>query len=82
MRHLHTVWDKINLSPRAMRHLNGWIIVFLIPWTILMLPGLPLIGLGQEVWYVTFVSHLALILAALGAFVAARVEVRQEEDEE
>lgn len=61
--------------------LNGAITVGLIPWTILLSPGMPLAKLGEQVWYVTLISHVALILAGLSAFQAARVEVRQEREE-
>lgn len=79
---MRELWNRINLSPQFMRTLNGWIIVLLFPWTILMIPGLPLFALGQEVWYVTLISHVALILSALAAFEAARTEVRQEDNGE
>ena len=63
-----------SFGPTFIRRLNGATILFLIPWTILMLPGLPLFSLGQSVWYVTLISHIALIMAGMAAFEAARVD--------
>lgn len=81
MERIEAFWDRLALSPTVMRRLNLTVLLLLIPWTILTLPGLPLIFLAKQVWYVTLISHVALLLASLSAWQSARVEVRQESEE-
>lgn len=79
---LRTLWANVEGNPVFMRKMNGWLIVFLIPWTVAMtIPGTPLYDLGKQVGYVTFISHVALILGCLGAYQAARVEVKQDDQQ-
>jgi len=78
---MRSLWASVELKPRFMLWLNGIVTLILIPWTILLVQGMPLADLGEQVWYVTLISHVALILSGLSAFQAARVEVRQEAEE-
>lgn len=78
---LKSLWASVEVSPRFL--LVAWTVItlVLIPWTILLLPPMPLAELGKQVWYVTLISHVALILSGISAIQAARVEVRQEDQE-
>jgi hypothetical protein len=69
------------IKPRWLLWLYGAVTVLLVPWTVLLLPVGPLADLGTKVWYVTLVSHVALILAGLSSWQGGRVEVRQDEAE-
>jgi hypothetical protein len=55
------------------------LLAVLVPWTVLTLPGLPMAKLAQEVWYVTFISHIALVLALVGSLQGAFAEKKAED---
>lgn len=71
--------DKVS-DPHLMRGVSGWLLVFFIFWTFFCLPGAPGVTLAEKVWYVSLVSHIALVLALLSWWQSTRVEVRQDED--
>lgn len=63
---------------RRYRHVYAVGLVFLTIWTIAcVVPG-PGLKLAQQVWYVSFISHLALIISLIPAWHATRVEENQE----
>lgn len=57
-----------------------WLMIAFVPWTLLLTPLGPraLEHLGSQVWYVTFISHVAFVLALLSSWQGARVEVKQD----
>lgn len=63
-----------------MRRLSGSLLVFFFLWTFFCLPVAPGAKLAEQVWYVTLISHVALVLALLSWWQSTRVEVRQAED--
>lgn len=63
-------------SPRAMRSLNGWFTIF---W-IVMTPVSYVLGWLDSVTYVSALSLWALVSGHWAAWEAARVEVRQDLD--
>lgn len=46
-----------------------------------VLPFSPFISVGESVVYVTFISHIAILYAALSTVQAAQVEIKQDEIE-
>lgn len=64
-----------------MQRLNAWLLWFFVFWTFFCVaPFSPGFQLAGQVWYVTLISHVALVLALLSAWESSRVEVRQEDD--
>lgn len=83
MNQARSLWAYVKDSPIFVYVVNKYLLWFLLPWTILLaVPGSPLAHLGQSVSYVTFISHIALILGAWSTLQAARVEVKQEQYEQ
>ena len=72
-----SLWASIQGDPRFMRRLNGWLTVF---W-IIMIPVSILTGWISSVTYVAALSLWALVSGHWSAWQAARVEVKQEEEE-
>lgn len=76
---MKALWASVQGDPVFMRRVNGWLLVFFMFWTgfCLVVP----IGkyLAEQTAYVSFISHVALVLALLGSWQAARVEVKQDE---
>jgi hypothetical protein len=73
-----SLWASIQGDPRFMRRLNGWLTVF---W-IAMIPVSILTGWISSVTYVAALSLWALVSGHWSAWQAARVEVKQEKEEE
>jgi hypothetical protein len=60
------------MSPTRVAYTVG--LVFLVLWTgFCLVPGMGK-NLAGQVWYVTLISHVALILSLLPAWHAARIE--------
>jgi hypothetical protein len=76
------LWASVEINPKLMLRLNLAILLFLLPWTALLaVPGSPLVDLGASVTYVTFISHVALILSCMSTVQAAQVEIKQDQIE-
>ena len=73
-----SLWASIQGDPRFMRRLNGWLTIF---W-IAMIPVSILTGWISSVTYVAALSLWALVSGHWSAWQAARVEVKQEKEEE
>lgn len=79
---MKSLWASVEINPKFMLRLNLVILIFLLPWTLLLaVPGSPLADLGASVTYVTFISHVALILSCMSTVQAAQVEIKQEQIE-
>jgi len=74
---IKTIWASVQGDPVFMRKFNGWMTVF---W-IVMLPISVLTGLVNIVAYVSLLSIYALVTGHLSAWQAARVEVKQDEQD-
>ena len=75
---VRSLWASIQGDPRFMRSLNGWLTIF---W-IVMIPVSILTGWISSVTYVAALSLWALVSGHWSAWQAARVEVKQEKEEE
>jgi hypothetical protein len=73
-----SLWASIQGDPRFMRRLNGWLTIF---W-IAMIPVSILTGWISSVTYVAALSLWALVSGHWSAWQAARVEVKQEKEDE
>jgi type VI protein secretion system component VasK len=72
-----------HISPKFLLVVSLVLVIVITPWMVLTaVPGAPFISVGQSVVYVTFISHVAILYAALSTIQAAQVEIRQEEIEE
>jgi hypothetical protein len=62
-----------------LRRLYGGLALLLVPWSAATSPVGPalLTDLGNQVWYVTFVSHLALFLSLVGRWHEAQIKDAQ-----
>ena len=69
---------RLRNNPVAMRRLNGWLTIF---W-ILMVPISIGLGWVNSVVYVSALSLWALVSGHWSAWEAARVEVKQDEDDQ
>lgn len=59
------------------------LVVVITPWMVLtVVPFSPFITVGESVVYVTFISHVAILYAALSTIQAAQVEVKQDQIEQ
>lgn len=67
---------------RHLRSFYFWLMVAFVPWTVLLTPLGPSVleQLGRQVWYVTFISHVAFVVALMSSWQGARVEVKQDGD--
>lgn len=74
---------KLHVSPKFLLAISIALVIVITPWMILtVVPGSPFISIGQSVVYVTFISHVAILYAALSTIQAAQVEIKQDEIEE
>lgn len=72
-----SLWASIQGDPMFMRKVNGWLTIF---WLI-MIPVSLFTGWISSVTYVAALSLWALVSGHWSAWQAARVEVRQEEEQ-
>lgn len=73
---IKSLWASVMDNPKLMRSLNGWFTIF---W-IAMIPLSISLGLLSSVQYVSALSLWALVSGHWSAWLAAKVEVKQEED--
>ena len=71
-----TLWASVQDSPRLMRTLNGWLAVV---WFAAAIPIC--VYLANSVPFLVFISVYAVVTGHWSAWQAARVEVRQEQEE-
>jgi hypothetical protein len=74
---IKSLWAMVQDDAVFMRRVNGWATVF---WLI-MIPVSIVTGWVHSVVYVSALSLWALVSGHLSAWQAARVEVKQEEEE-
>jgi hypothetical protein len=74
---IHTLWASVVENPERFKKINGWLTIF---W-IAMVPVSILAGWVQSVEYVSALSIYALITGHLSTWQAARVEVKQEQQD-
>lgn len=72
---IRSLWASVQDSPVFMRRVNGWLAIF---W-VAMIPVSLVTGWINSVTYVAALSLWALVSGHWGAYQAARVEVKQEE---
>lgn len=77
MTNVKSLWAMVQGDPTFMRRINGWLTVF---W-IVMIPIAFIMGWLQSVVFVSALSLWALVSGHWSAWQAARVEVKQEEEE-
>lgn len=73
-----SLWAAVQGDPVFMRRVNGWLAVF---W-IVMIPVSLETGWVKSVVYVSALSLWALVSGHWSAWQAARVEVKQQEDDQ
>jgi hypothetical protein len=74
---IKSLWASIQGSPTVMMRLNGWLTV---AW-IVMIPVSLATGWVKSVTYVSALSLWALVSGHWSAWLAARVEVKQEAEQ-
>lgn len=75
---IKTLWASVQGSPVFMRKINGWLAVF---W-VAMIPVSLYMHWLSSVTYVAALSIWALVSGHWSAWQAARVEVKQDEEQE
>lgn len=75
---IKSLWVMVQGDPVFMRRVNGWLAVF---W-VLMIPVSLVTGWINSVTYVAALSLWALVSGHWGAYQAARVEVKQDQEGE
>lgn len=75
---MKTLWSSVQGDPVFMRKVNGWLAVF---W-VAMIPVSIATGWVKSVTYVSALSLWALVSGHWSAWQAARVEVKQEQEQE
>lgn len=75
---IKSLWASVQGDPTLMRRVNGWLTVF---W-VAMIPVSMIAGWLSSVVYVSALSLWALVSGHWSAWQAARVEVRQEQDDQ
>jgi hypothetical protein len=78
MNKLKALWASAQGNPSLFKKINGWLTVF---W-IIMIPVSIAFGWVRSVEYVSALSIYALITGHLSTWQAARVEVKQEQQDE
>lgn len=78
MNSVKSLWSSIAGNPAVFKKINGWLTVV---W-IIMVPVSIGMGWTKSVSYVSALSIYALITGHLSTWQAARVEVKQEEQEQ
>lgn len=74
---IRSLWASVQGDPVFMRKVNGWLTIF---W-IVMIPVSIALDLLSSVQYVSALSLWALVSGHWSAWQAARVEVRQVEEQ-
>ncbi len=74
---IKSLWASVQDDPRLMRSVNGWLTVV---WAIAAVPIV--IWLKDSVPFLVFISVYAVVTGHWSTWLAARVEVRQEEQEQ
>ena len=74
---IKSLWASVQGDPVFMRRVNGWLAIF---W-IVMVPVSMAFGWLDKVEYVSALSIWALVSGHWSAWQAARVEVKQDEQE-
>ncbi len=72
-----SLWASVQGDPVFMRQVNGWLTV---AWALAALPIV--IFLKDSVPFLVFISVYAVVTGHWSAWLAARVEVKQEEQEQ
>jgi hypothetical protein len=75
---IKSIWGVVQYDPTFMRRLNGWLTLV---W-IVMIPVSIVMGWLSSVAYVSALSLWALVSGHWAAWQAARVEVKQEEEQQ
>lgn len=75
---IKSLWASVIENPVRFKQINGWLVIV---WSTLV-PISYVLGWLESVTYVSALSLYALITGHLSTWQAARVEVRQEQDEE
>lgn len=78
MNSIKSLWASVIENPVLFKKINGWMTII---W-IVMIPVSLAMGWLESVTYVSALSIYALITGHLSTWQAARVEVRQEKEEE
>ncbi len=73
-----SLWASVQGSPEFMRAVNGWLTIF---W-VAMIPISLATGWVNSITYVSALSLWALVSGHWSAWQAARVEVKQDEQEQ
>lgn len=73
---IKSLWSMVQGDPVFMRRVNGWLAVF---W-LLMIPPALIFGWVNSVVFVSALSIWALVSGHWSAWQAARVEVKQDEE--
>lgn len=73
---MRTLWDKVQNDPKFMRATNGWLAVI---WLCASIPIC--IWLSNSVPFIVFISVYAVVTAHWAAWQAARVEVKEDEED-
>lgn len=76
--YMKSLWASIQGNPTFMMKVNGWLTIF---WVV-MIPVSAFTGLINSVAYVSALSLWALVSGHWAAWQAARVEVKQEQEQE
>lgn len=71
------LWASVQGDPVFMRRFNGWATVFFFA----LVPVAGITGWVDSTRFISYLSLVALILGSLSAWQAARVEVKQEEQD-
>jgi hypothetical protein len=74
---LRSLWASVQGDPVFMRKFNGWCVIFFFAFWMLS----TVTGWVHSVTLISHLSFIALILGSLSAWQAARVEVKQEEQD-
>jgi hypothetical protein len=75
---IRSLWAAVQGDPKFMRAVNGWLTIF---W-IIMIPVSLITGWISSVTYVAALSLWALVSGHWSAWQAARVEVKQDENDQ
>lgn len=76
MNMLKSLWASVQGDPTLMKRLNGWLTIF---W-VAMIPVSLVTGWVKSVTYVSALSLWALVSGHWSTWMAAKVEVHQQED--
>jgi hypothetical protein len=74
---MKSLWASVMDNPSLFKKINGWMTIV---W-IVLIPVSYVMGLLDSVIYVSALSLYAIVTGHMSTWQAARVEVRQEQDE-